>query len=244
MCTVSNVNDNNQKCEDVGNLRKTYGGYDYENQFLEEYVDRLSYLVTDTTCGLRISKPNANDTGIWKCEVNSNNRDSTSSRFWSDVNLYVANKSEVVITDPPAGVGLDQSLWADISDGQTRIQAACQSLYGVPLPEITWYIDETSNRINSRDASISTTVSSKGDSVTSSISMDVDERMLGSYGVRAENGYFSFALGCYPNQGKYFPPKSNVKQLGEVLVFGKSSGSIAAATIAMVLAQILIIRFL
>ena len=33
--------------------------------------------------------------GLWKCEVNSNNRDTGSTKFWSDVHLYVANRSEV-----------------------------------------------------------------------------------------------------------------------------------------------------
>jgi len=243
MCTVSNINDDRQKCEDVGNLKRTYGGYDYENQFLEEYVDRLSYRVTDNTCGLLISKPNANDTGLWKCEVNSNNRDTGSTKFWSDVHLYVANRSEVLITEPPAGVGLDQTLWADISDGQDRIEAACQSVYGVPLPEIVWYIDESTNRINVRDASISSNVNSQGDSVTSSISLDIDERMLGSYGVRPENGYFSFALGCYPNQGKYFNQNGYVKNPGEVMVFGKSGATAALTTIGLVLAQLVLLRF-
>ena len=32
-------------------------------------------------------------------------------------------------------------------DSAALLQAACQSVYGVPLPEIVWYIDEATNRV-------------------------------------------------------------------------------------------------
>ena len=34
--------------------------------------------------------------GVWKCEVNDNSFGSQNSKFWSEVNLYVANRSEVM----------------------------------------------------------------------------------------------------------------------------------------------------
>jgi len=236
MCSVSDINDNQQRCKDVGNLKSTYGGYDQKNMWLEDYVDRLYFSVTDNLCGLRINKPNANDTGVWKCEVNSNAIGSTSSKFWAEVDLFVANKSEVLITDPPSE--RNQNIMVDLSTGRASIQASCKSMYGIPLPEIIWYIDETSNRVSSRDASISTSVSSTENSVSSTISMDLDERSLGSYGVRPEHGYFSFALGCYPRQDNYFSQSRTSQNVGEVVVFGTSDGSTFPNTAPLLLATL------
>lgn len=239
MCTVSNLNDNQQKCDDVGNLQRQYGGYDPQNMWVTDYVDRLSHIVTDTTCGLKISKPHANDTGSWKCEVNDNSFGSQSSKFWSEVNLYVANRSEVIISDPVEETGKDRSIWVDISTGRARVQASCKSVYGIPLPKLVWYIDEQTNRVSSRDATITTSTSSSGtngDFITSTISMDISEKSLSSFGVRPDKGYFSFTLGCYPDQENYFSKTGTyVKNPAEVMVFGKSTGVVFGSSLVSLL---------
>ena len=44
-------------------LYQSYGGYDQDNAWVGPYVERLTHITAETYCGLRISKPNANDTG-------------------------------------------------------------------------------------------------------------------------------------------------------------------------------------
>ncbi|XP_023324012.1 uncharacterized protein LOC111698026 isoform X2 [Eurytemora carolleeae] len=242
MCTVSSINGDGAPCQDVGNLKGTYdGAYDTGNAWVGSYVSRISHDVTENSCGLTINSPNANDTGVWKCHVKDNTVGSSASVFWSEINLYVANKSEVVITDPALDSGMDKSLWVDISQSRGRIQASCKSLYGVPPPEIRWYIDELRNRISTRDATITSTTSSTGESVTSTISMDLDEMILSSYGVQPDQGYFSFALGCFPEQGNYFQSQSGVLNPAEVMVFGKSSGEIFLPVSLIILLQTVLI---
>jgi len=244
MCSVSSENDNQKQCQDVGNLKDMYGGYEKENEWLDGFVERLSHTVTGTTCGLKISRPSANDTGVWKCMVSDNS--AGGSYFSSEIDLFVANKSEALITDPAMDMGMDQSLWIDVSDGQDTIEASCESVYGVPPPQLIWYIDEPSNQISDRDADITErTDSSGGSDVTvktkSSISMDVDIRSLGTYGVRDEHGYFSFSLGCYPDQENYFSQSgSYVRNPAEVMVFGRSGGVVLHTSLAVLIAQILI----
>ena len=40
------------------------------NPWVQEYASRLSFLVSDTSCGIRISQPHANDTGIYPTSLN------------------------------------------------------------------------------------------------------------------------------------------------------------------------------
>lgn len=242
MCTVSSIDDNQKECNDVGNLRDTYGGYERENEWLEGFVGRISHTVTSDTCGIRISRPSANDTGVWKCTVSDNSAGgpgSPSTYFSAEIDLFVANKSEAVITDPPMERGMSQSIWVDVTDGQDSLEASCESIYGVPPPKLIWYIDEPSNQINSRDADIDEDIEQTSSDVTvktkSTINMDLDVRSLSSYGVNEEHGFFSFALGCYPKQDRYFSQSGSfVRNPAEVMVFGRSSGLALQPSLAVV----------
>ena len=50
---------------------------------------------------------------------------------------------------------------------------------------------------------------------------------MSRYGIREINNYFSFALGCYPDQGDYFdsPGNDDINNPAQVLVFGTSAGT-------------------
>ena len=74
MCTATHHTDDNQICEDQGNLNNEeyYQGNPLLNPYTHYDTDRLSYSVNEDMCGLTISNPHANDTGIWKCTVTDN----------------------------------------------------------------------------------------------------------------------------------------------------------------------------
>ena len=62
---------------------------------------------------------------------------------------------------------------------------------------------------------------------------------MSRYGIREVNNYFSFALGCYPDQSSYFDtPQDGEKNPAEVLVFGTSGASISS--LAMIICWMLV----
>ena len=77
MCTATHLSDNHMICEDQGNLNNEYYGNPLLNPYTQYDTDRLSYSVSEDVCGLTITNPHANDTGIWKCTVTDNNPEGT-----------------------------------------------------------------------------------------------------------------------------------------------------------------------
>ena len=58
---------------------------------------------------------------------------------------------------------------------------------------------------------------------------------LSRYGIRQTNNYFSFALGCYPDQGDYFDSnRDEIKNPAEVLVFGTSGAQVISTSVVIV----------
>ena len=66
-----------QVCEDQGNLNNERYGDPALNPYTQYDTARLRYSVRDTTCGLTITRPHANDTGTWKCSVTDNSPEGT-----------------------------------------------------------------------------------------------------------------------------------------------------------------------
>jgi len=229
MCSTTHNSDDGQVCEDQGNLvDDNYGGYyDPEQNPITHYdTTRLRFLVSERSCGLTIQAPHANDTGVWKCHVNDNNQEGQSTTMVAEVNLFVANESVVSITDPDLISNPGTSLEVDLTSSRADVDAECTAEYGVPPPEIIWYIDEPTNTV---DQSVDQSIQSDG-SVVSSIRLSLDQNSLSRYGIRMTNDYFSFALGCYPDQGDYFESKpQDYLNPAEVLVFG-TSGAVTVTT--------------
>merc|ERR1711874_696634 len=73
MCIAAHEDDDGQVCKDDGNIFDPNSG-GYNNPELNPYTaydtTRLSHRMTEQICGLTISNPHANDTGVWKCHVN------------------------------------------------------------------------------------------------------------------------------------------------------------------------------
>eukprot|EP00092_Neocalanus_flemingeri_P029943 GFUD01032509.1.p1 GENE.GFUD01032509.1~~GFUD01032509.1.p1 ORF type:complete len:334 (+),score=61.92 GFUD01032509.1:30-1031(+) len=237
MCSAVHESDDRQVCEDQGNLVDDIynGGYNdpTQNPYTQYDSSRLQYLVSENSCGLTIQSPHANDTGVWKCHVNDNNPEGQSTTMWAQIDLFVANQSMVTITDPDLFNNPGTSIEVDLSSSTVvEVDAECTAQYGVPPPDIVWYIDEPSNTV---DGSADQNIQSDG-SVVSSIRMSLDQNSMSRYGIRMTNSYFSFALGCYPDQGDYFESREdNYKNPAEVLVFGTSSAMAVTTPVVIVL---------
>ena len=84
----------------------------------------------------------------------------------------MANESVVAITDPDMYGNTGISLEVDLSSSsRVDVDAECTAQYGVPPPDIIWYIDERSNTV---DASADQNVQSDG-SVVSNIRLSLDQ---------------------------------------------------------------------
>jgi len=232
MCIAAHESDDGQVCKDDGNIfDENSGGYNDPalNPYTAYDSTRLIQRMNSqgNICGLTIMNPHANDTGIWKCHVNDNNPDVGTQ--WAEVDLFVANKSVVSITDPELFGNGGLSLEVDLSSStRVEVDAECTAEFGIPPPDIIWYIDEPSNTV---DGSSDQSEQSDG-SVVSSIRLSLDQNSMSRYGIRETNNYFSFALGCYPDQGDYFDYTSQdgVNNPAEVLVFGTSGAHIASSS--------------
>ena len=85
--------------------------------------------------------------------------------------LYVANQSTVAITDPDLFGNSGVALEVDLSSStQEFVDAECTAMYGIPPPDIIWYIDEPSNTV---DNGADQTVRSDG-TVISEMRMTLD----------------------------------------------------------------------
>jgi len=232
MCIAAHESDDGQVCKDDGNIfDENSGGYNDPalNPYTAYDSTRLIHRMNSqgNICGLTIMNPHANDTGIWKCHVNDNNPDVGTQ--WSEVDLFVANQSVVSITDPELFGNGGLSLEVDLSSStRVEVDAECTAEFGIPPPDIIWYIDEPSNTV---DGSSDQSEQSDG-SVVSSIRLSLDQNSMSRYGIRETNNYFSFALGCYPDQGDYFDYTSQdgINNPAEVLVFGTSGAHIASSS--------------
>lgn len=246
MCTAGGRGDHNQQCSDVGNLADTQYSGESINPWVQAYASRISFMLTDTACGIRINQPHANDTGVWKCMVDDNSATGQSTIFWADMQLYVANRSEVVITDPDVLSDKGATISLDLTSGSGRLQATCLARYGVPAPTIVWYIDDPVNKISSRDGSIDSRPSTGQNTVQSTVSLSLDLNRLSSLGVRPTRSTFAFTLGCYPDQGTYFTQsRPNMRNPAEVVVFARSGASILLPLSLLSIAlQILLSRIL
>jgi len=226
MCSATHLNEHGELCDDQGNTKQgLYNPDPSLNPYTEYNTDRLLISVTQSSCGLTITSPHANDTGTWTCKVNDNNPVGTSTTMWADVELFVAVQSEVVLTDPDLTEDPGQSLEIDLSDSYgEEIEAECTAPSGSPPPTLTWYIDEPTNEISTAD--IDERVRNDG-SVVSKIRFQLDGKSMSRYGIRIVNDNFAFSLGCYPDQGDFF---DNVPLEGrnpaEVLVFGVTSSAL------------------
>jgi len=225
MCIAAHEDNDGQTCKDDGNIFDPNSG-DYNDPATNPYTaydtTRLTHRMTERTCGLTINNPHANDTGIWKCHVNDNDPDVVTQ--WAEVNLFVANESVVSITDPDMAGNPGLSLEVDLgTQSRVEVKVECTAEYGIPPHDIVWYIDEPTNTVTGSDRQ---SEDSDG-KVVSEISLQLDSSSMSRYGIREINNYFSFALGCYPDQGDYFdsPDTDNNNNPAEVLVFGTSTGA-------------------
>ena len=57
-------------------------------------------------------------------------------------------------------------------------------------------------------------------------------RLVTDLGIRLENSYFAFTVGCYPDQGQFFD-QSNAASPAEFIVYGSNSGTRTSASLAI-----------
>jgi len=230
MCGATPDVDQGDTCEDMGNLKQADTSYDPERNPWTAYdTDRLVYSVGQDYCGLQIQKPHANDSGVWTCHVNGNSPGRQSTTMWAETELFVANISVVSVTKPSKDDNSEPGIEIDLSDNSGEVSAECTAEHGSPLPDIVWYVDESSNRLPS---SLATQREHDG-TVTSEIRFTLDAQFLSRYGVSFHNSFFSFSLGCLPDQGDYFEDQpDSVKNPAEVLVYG-SSGALSVHKLAI-----------
>jgi len=109
---------------------------------LDSEASRMQISSTTSACSLRISSA-AIDDGKWRCHISK-----LSQTVIGELDLHVANKSYVVITEP--------DLWQDphavveyqIDDTRAEIEATCTAYGGKPVPEFHWYIEDGSDDRN------------------------------------------------------------------------------------------------
>jgi len=233
MCTATHLADDGNVCEDQGNLNSNefYGGAE-NNPYTHYDTDRLLYDVRDNMCGLTITRPHANDTGEWKCFVTDNNPEGSPTTLWGKVNVFTAEKSVVNITKPDLIHNPSHSITVDLSStSKVDIESLECTASGIPPPNIIWYIDSPSNRL---DQSLSTQREvADGEykkKIVSTLSrLPIDRSSLSRYGIRNSNSYFAFSVGCFADQGGYFSNNNNnghgYRNPAEVMVYGTSGGS-------------------
>jgi len=225
MCSATHLNEHGEICDDQGNIKDGFYGNDASlNPYTEYNSDRLQISVAENSCGLTITSPHANDTGIWTCKVNDNNPMGTSTTMWAEVELFVAVQSEVVMSYPDLTEDPGQSLEIDLSNSYSEeLEAECTALDGSPPPSLIWYIDEPTNEISTAD--VEEDVNNDG-TVVSSIRFQLDRSSMARYGIRTVNNNFAFSLGCYPDQGNYFDTiPIEGRNPAEVLVFGVTNNA-------------------
>ena len=66
--------------------------------------------------------------------------------------MFVANESVVSITDPDMTSSPGISLEVDLAtQSRVEVKAECTAEYGIPPPDIVWYIDEPTNTVTGSD---------------------------------------------------------------------------------------------
>jgi len=242
MCSASHQADHQQVCEDKGNLKENQWDTSPDNNPYTKYdTSRLVHSLGEDYCGLTIMEPHANDTGVWKCHVQDNNPNGETTKMRSEVEVFVANKSVVAITHPDPTDKAKYSIEVDLAAGTTKIEAECEAKFGLPPPSIRWYIDEPSNVIDQQYQSDST--KNDGTTVESTIQFTLDAAMLSRLRVKEVNSYFSFSLGCLPDQSNYFQHQDDWNP-AQVMVYGTSGSQGLVATSLLLLASTTVLAIL
>ena len=149
MCSTTSVNDDGETCEDQGNINE-YWTSPAQNPHTQYDTSRLQYRVDEDSCGLTINRPHANDTGEWICHVTDNSPNTEPVTMRSSVRVFTAQKSVINVTRPNMQSDPNYSINVDFGDRiNQNIETIECTASGIPTPEIFWYIDDPSNRIES-----------------------------------------------------------------------------------------------
>merc|ERR1712154_491587 len=112
---------------------------------------------------------------------------------------------------------------------------------GIPTPQIKWYIDQPRNRIESSAFSQREVYNNDYDvEVVSTLSrLTLDRNSLSRYGIRTDDSYFGFAVGCYAEQAGSLGQDQDMRHPAAVFVFGTSTASISSCRPLLLLLAIL-----
>jgi len=185
---------------------------------------RIAITSTRNSCGLRITNPDPDDTGIWKVVLSEyiNDRMVTNEKQFE---IFTYNKTITIMQDEEEreidsnyDVKYNYDDWRDRwNDGQGAYEShtlTCYSQYGRPEPEFTWYIDRTDLSLSANNQfRISDQTGSSHDPSGyvkdrySEIQFEVNSDFLlylqdnHNINVNPESGQFSFDLTCEVKQG-------------------------------------------
>lgn len=199
-------------------------GHDGQSSTTCDDDNRISMIKSATMCGIRISNPLPDDTGIWKVVTSELKQGGQLQSNNKDVNVYVFNQTKAFLQtkrneEPiPSMYEVNYNYddwrdrWMDGTGSYETHELMCVSKYGRPAPEIVWSI----NREELDNGNIFKIMDGKGDTYDvnglvydweSELRFTVDGEFLdylyNEHGIdtNPESGEFSFDLECNANQG-------------------------------------------
>merc|ERR1711915_1073839 len=179
-----------------------------------------------TSCGLRMSNPDPEDTGKWTITVGEIKE--TQIEISSEiVEIFTYNQTKLVLQDEKSQEEIPSTYevwynydeegdrWRNGTSGFERVEMICKAQYGRPVPEIMWTIDQDDkNHLHNTNLFIvqegfGTTYDQSGfiQDWISELSFDVNAMFLkylaDTHGIdtNPESGSFSFDLYCNAEQG-------------------------------------------
>ena len=200
----------------------------------------------ENSCGLTINQPHANDTGDWICQVTDNSPNTEPVTMRGTVRVFTAQRSVINVTRPNMRADPTYSIYADLSDRLNYdLEALECTASGIPTPQIKWYIDQPRNRIEPSAYTQREVYNNDYEvEVVSTLSrLTLDRNSLSRYGIRTEDSYFGFAVGCYAEQEGYFDTDQDDRHPAEVLVFGTSTASLSSTLPLLLLAILSLLHF-
>ncbi len=185
---------------------------------LDQYASRLYMDVGFTYCGLRIGA-NAipEDSGEWLCHVSS---DLQATPVSGTLDLFVANQSQIAITNPPDNEVIEYA-------PGSPIEAECSSLGGRPEPTFHWlanailvYIRYTYNLLFQRYAYDDTQeidpsefeVTNEDSEVLNGTPLLRQTIKWSPCDTRPCDGESSFDLICKVDQGEHFEAENDLQE--------------------------------
>jgi len=214
ICGVSDyMSDNGRYCANKGDSE------------LDSYEQRITMVLGQSSCGIRVDNAEPTDSGDWTCKVVGNGGAETQQT----IEVFVANMSTLYITDPDLEEDSRATIEYDLEDTRSEIEATCRAYGGRPAPEFHWYLDDEDVEIEKSD--LTTRVREGRDAILGeyteetiswqptldSLCEDYDLDQEACERNKNKYRFFNMNLMCKVEQGDYFV-EENDDNMAEVII--------------------------